>query len=69
MPHIAITMYPGRNEEIKQNLANNVAECVEKSLNVDPKFVSVTIEEIAPEKWQDNLDSFPKDKFYINPEA
>lgn len=69
MPHIAITMYPGRNEEIKQNLANNVAECVEKSLNVDPKFVSVTIEEIAPEKWQDNLDSFPKDKFYVNPEA
>lgn len=62
-------MYPGRNEEIKQNLANNVAECVEKTLNVDPKFVSVTIEEIAPEKWQDNLDSFPQDKFYVNPEA
>lgn len=69
MPHIAITMYPGRSEEIKQDLATAVAECVEKNLNVDPKFVSVTIEEIAPENWQDNLDSFPADKFYVNPEA
>lgn len=69
MPHIAITMYPGRSEEVKKNLATTVAECVEKNLNVDSKFVSVTIEEIAPENWQDNLDSFPTDKFYVNPEA
>ncbi len=68
MPHIAITMYPGRSEEIKKGLAENIAECVEKTLNVDPKFVSVTIEEIAPENWQANLDSFPADKFYVNPE-
>ena len=32
MPHIDITMYPGRSEELKAELAKNVRDCAAETL-------------------------------------
>ena len=35
MPHIDITMYPGRSEELKAELAKNVRDCAAETLKMD----------------------------------
>ena len=52
MPHIAIKMYPGRTEEVKKSLAKNTKEFLMKELNMEEKYISVSIEEIEKENWQ-----------------
>ena len=51
MPHIAIKMYPGRDEEKKKNLAEKTRDLVKKELNMDAKYISVSVEEVQQEKW------------------
>lgn len=45
MPHIIVKLWPGRNDEIKSNLAKRIANTVAEELNVDMGDVSVAIEE------------------------
>lgn len=40
MPHIDITMYPGRSEELKAELAKNVRDCAAETLKMDKKYFS-----------------------------
>lgn len=35
MPHVVIKMYPGRNDEIKENLAKKVASGIAEELKID----------------------------------
>lgn len=51
MPHIDITMYPGRSEELKAELAKNVRDCAAETLKMDKKYFSVSIEEVDKDKW------------------
>lgn len=46
MPHIVVKLRPGRNEEIKANLAKKIADAVVEELKVDIGDVSVAIEEV-----------------------
>ena len=46
MPHIAITMIPGRDEATKRTLAQKAQEFMVKELGVEPKFVSVSIQDV-----------------------
>ena len=39
MPHVAITMIPGRDEETKRVLAKRTQEFLAGELGIDPKFV------------------------------
>lgn len=48
MPHIVVKLWPGRNEEIKANLAKKIADAVVEELKVDIGDVSVAIEEVNP---------------------
>ena len=43
MPHIAVTMLPGRDRETKQKLAENLCNTLIETLGVDAKFVSVSV--------------------------
>ena len=52
MPHIDITMYPGRSEELKAELAKNVRDCAAETLKMDKKYFSVSIEEVDKDKWE-----------------
>ena len=51
MPHIIVKLWPGRNDEIKSNLAKRIASSVAEELNVDIGDVSVAIEEVPREEW------------------
>ena len=46
MPHIVVTLWPGRDDEIKRNLAKKIANVVAEELQVDIGDVSVAIMEI-----------------------
>ena len=43
MPHIAISMYPGRSREEKAALAEKVRTLVSEELKKDPKVVTVSL--------------------------
>ena len=47
MPHIDITMIPGRDDKTKQVLANKVQRFLAEELQIDPKLVSVSIEDVC----------------------
>ncbi|WP_455598130.1 tautomerase family protein [Cloacibacillus sp.] len=49
MPHIAVMMYPGRNDEKKMALAKKLQDAVEEALGVDRKVISVSVEDVAKE--------------------
>ena len=60
MPHIAISMYPGRSREEKAALAEKVRALVSEELKKDPKVVTV-----SAEKWQEHLNAIPgEERFY-----
>ena len=46
MPHIVVKLWPGRNDEIKNNLAKKIANAVVEELKVDMGDVSVAFEEV-----------------------
>ena len=56
MPHLSVKLYPGRSEEVKQDLANKLQDFVVKELGCDPKVVSVSFKEIEADKWKDVID-------------
>ena len=55
MPHIAITMLPGRDKAVKAKLALTVREAVSKELGIGAEYVSVSVEDVAKEDWDENF--------------
>lgn len=55
MPHIVVKLWPGRNEEIKANLAKKIADAVVEELKVDIGDVSVVIEEVNRSDWGEQV--------------
>lgn len=53
MPHVVIKCYRGRSKEQLQRTADKVAECIAEELVVSQNVVSVSIEEIDREKWDE----------------
>lgn len=55
MPHITISMYPGRTDEVKKEMARNTKEYFVKLNGVPEGSVSVSIEEICPEDFETEI--------------
>jgi 4-oxalocrotonate tautomerase len=55
MPHVIVKMYAGRSEHQKKQLAEAVTEAVTSTLNYGDESVSVAIEDVAPERWVDDV--------------
>lgn len=55
MPHIIVKLYPGRSEEQKARLAEQMAKDVIAVLKSDEKWISVAIEEIKPNDWPEKV--------------
>jgi len=55
MPHIVVKLWPGRNEDIKANLAKKIADAVVEELKVDIGDVSVAIEEVNRSDWGEQV--------------
>ncbi len=65
MPHIAVTMYPGRDEEIKSRFAEKLTAFVAEELGVSPSVVSVSVEDIEKKDWEKHLASFDEEIMYV----
>uniref|UniRef100_UPI004055D850 tautomerase family protein n=1 Tax=Acetatifactor sp. TaxID=1872090 RepID=UPI004055D850 len=55
MPHVVVKLWPGRNDEIKSNLAAKIARDVAEGLKVDMGDVSVAFEEVKQEDWGEQV--------------
>jgi len=53
MPHIIVKMYPGRTEDQKVELTARIVDAVIDTLNVGTNTISVGIEEVSPEEWDE----------------
>jgi 4-oxalocrotonate tautomerase len=71
MPHIIIKLYPGRSEEQKKQLANEIVKDVVKIAKCDEKSVSVAFEEIEKKDWAEKVYKADiidkKENLYIEP--
>ncbi len=69
MPHIAVSMYPGRDAEVKKKLALKLQETVAEELNIRKEVITVTVEDVAPEKWPEHMGSFAEETFFVAPQG
>ncbi len=67
MPHVAITMIPGRDDETKQALALKTQVFLVQELGIDPKFVSVSIQDIPKEDWNKSMEQFSDEIMFVKP--
>lgn len=67
MPHIAITMIPGRDDETKQALALKTQAFLMGEPGIDPKFVSVSIQDIHKEEWAKSMEQFSDEIMFVKP--
>jgi 4-oxalocrotonate tautomerase len=51
MPHVIVKLYPGRSEQLKTRLAEELCKSVMTVLNFGEEAVSVAIEEVEPQDW------------------
>jgi 4-oxalocrotonate tautomerase len=71
MPHIIVKLWPGKSEEQKIQLTEEIVKDIMNVLNSGEETVSVAIEEIKPRDWAeqvykpDILDN--RDKLYKKP--
>jgi 4-oxalocrotonate tautomerase len=55
MPHVIVKLYPGRSEQQKTRLAQEIVKAVVVTVNGEEQSVSVAIEEIKPEDWTEKV--------------
>ena len=55
MPHVIVKLWPGKTEQQKSRLANDIAKDVMDVLNYGEESVSVSIQEVAPEEWAEKV--------------
>ncbi len=55
MPHVIVKLYPGRSDDQKLELANEIVKDVVTIAKCEEKSVSVSFEEIAKEDWARNV--------------
>ena len=55
MPHVSIKLYPGRSEEQKSRLAEQIVKDVMALANCKEESVSVAIEEIQATDWTEKV--------------
>jgi 4-oxalocrotonate tautomerase len=55
MPHVIVKLYPGRTEEQKKRLAEQIVRDVVEIAKSAEKSVSVAIEEVHPDDWTEKV--------------
>ena len=55
MPHIVVKLYAGNTVEEKQQLAEALSQALIATIGSKEASVSVAIEDIAPERWVDDV--------------
>lgn len=61
MPHISVKLYPGRSQEMKENLAHKLRSAWPASLAAGATTISsVSFEEIGPEGFEETVKNAMK---------
>ena len=55
MPHVIVKLWPGKSEEQKVRLSEEIVKDVMNILNSKEESVSVAIEEISPDDWPEEV--------------
>jgi 4-oxalocrotonate tautomerase len=55
MPHVIVKLWPGKSDEQKSQLADEITKDVMKTLHYGEESVSVAIEEITPQDWAEKV--------------
>jgi len=55
MPHVIVKLLPGRSEQQKARLADEIVRDVVAIAKCEEKSVSVAFEEIKPENWAEKV--------------
>ena len=55
MPHVIVKLWPGKSEEQKVRLTEEIVKDVTKVLNYGKESVSVSIEEVEPQDWAEKV--------------
>jgi 4-oxalocrotonate tautomerase len=55
MPHVIVKLWPGKSEQQKARLAEEIVKDVMSVLNYGEESVSVAIEEVKPEDWAEKV--------------
>lgn len=65
MPHISIKMYPGRTDDTKKKIAEKVRDCLVEEMQMEPKYFSVSVEDIEKSDWQKEVVDQLKEEMYV----
>lgn len=67
MPHIAINLYPGRDMEVKRDMAEKVKHMFIEDFGFSLGDISVSVVEIGPEKFTEVINNiYDKEDLYIS---
>lgn len=55
MPHVLVQLHPGRTEDQKKSLAEEITRVVMEIAKCEAKSVSVAIEEVEPSEWAEKV--------------
>jgi 4-oxalocrotonate tautomerase len=55
MPHVIVKLYPGRSEEQKQRLTEEIAKDVAEIIKCPEAAVSVAFEEVSQADWPEKV--------------
>lgn len=55
MPHVIVKLWPGKSEEQKTQLAEEITRSVMKTLHYGQESVSVAFEEVEPGDWAEKV--------------
>lgn len=67
MPHVAITMIPGRDDPAKLALAKSVQRFLCDQLSLEERFVSVSVEEVPMSQWGQFMEGIPAETLLVKP--
>ena len=55
MPHVIVKLWPGKSEEQKNRLAEEITKDVMEVLNYGAESVSVALEEVESQDWEEKV--------------
>lgn len=55
MPHVVVKLWPGKSEQQKKQLSDQIVKAVTSTLHYGDESVSVAIEEVSSSDWQERV--------------
>ena len=57
MPHIQVSLYSGRDDELKSKMANELKNTIVKKIGIPKEVISVSIEDVEPDDFENTIQN------------